>query len=101
MLWLHHYYCPAGFLLVGLFRLTFVMLLKSNSLVVPDSAVLLVCGGLKKSKRTQSGNVVSSGWHGWDRGQSLRTSLLLCCEVLQCFGGIASDTELWLLIFSM
>lgn len=77
------------------------MLLKSNSLLVPDSAVLLVCDGLKKSKRTQSGNVVSSGWHGWDRGQSLRMSLLLCCEVLQCFGGIASDTELWLLIFSM
>lgn len=71
-----------GFCLLVLFRLTFEMLLKSNSLLVPDSAVLLVCGGLKKSNRMQDGDMVSSGWHGWDRGQ--RMSLLLCCEVCEC-----------------
>lgn len=71
-----------GFCLLVLFRLTFVMLLKSNSLLVPDSSVLLVHGGLKKNNRMQDGHVVSSGCHVWDKGQ--RMSLLLCCEVCAC-----------------
>lgn len=81
--WLHHYYCCAGFLFTGLFRLTFVMLLKSNSLLVPDSAVLLVCARLCKNKRMQSGNMVSSGWHGWDGGPSMGLKRLHYC-IMKC-----------------
>lgn len=61
MSWLRHCYCHVGILFVGLFRLTFVTLLKSNSLSVPDSAVTLVRARLCKSKGTQGGNMVSSG----------------------------------------
>lgn len=100
--WLHHYYCRAGFLFVGLFRLTFVTLLKSNSLLVPDSAVLLACAGLHKSKRMQAGNMVSSGWGGWDGGQSTALKRLRCYRVKcacasQCSAG---GTDIWLLILS-
>lgn len=104
--WLHHYYCRAGFLFISLFRLTFVTLLNSNARLLPDSAVLLVCAGLCKSKRMRGGNMVGSGWRGWDGGQSMapkhrRCCVAKCARVLQFFGGIASDTELWLLILSL
>jgi len=104
--WLRHYCRCAGFLFVSLFRLTFVTLLKISSLLVPVSAILLVSAGLCQTKKTMGGNVVSSGWRGWDGGQStglkhLRCRVVKSACVLQCSGGIAGDTERWLLILSV
>lgn len=107
MPWLHHYYCRAGFLFTSLFGLTFVTSLKGNSLLVPDSAVL-VCAGLCKSKRTQGGNMVSAGWHDRGGGQGVGLKRLCCCVikcvcggVLRCSGRSPSNTEPWLLVLAM
>lgn len=80
--WLHHYYCRDWILFVDLFRVTFVMLLKSSSLLVPDSAVLLGCADYAKVKGDRKGI-----WWALDgmAKQRTETSLRLPCEVCVSF----------------
>lgn len=94
---LHHYYCCSGFRFVGLFRLTFVTLLKSNSLLVPDPAVLVVCAGKCKTGRKQGGNSVRSGLCGSAKGygtglKCLRAALQSVC-VLRSMLGTLPETK--------
>lgn len=82
---LHHYYCCSGFRFVGLFRLTFVTLLKSNSLLVPDPAVLVVCAGKCKTGRKQGGNSVRSGLCGSAKGYGTGLKCLRAALQSVCF----------------
>lgn len=89
--WLHLYYCCSGFRFVSLFRLTFVTLLKSNSPLVPDPAVLVVCAGKCKTGRKQGGNSVRSGSCGSAKGygtglKCLRAALQSVCEPRSVLG---------------